>query len=154
MRIDLNSDLGEGCQFDAELMPLVTSANISCGAHAGDPSAMTAALKLAKEHFVQVGAHPGFPDRENFGRSELPCNDEQIWQDCVYQIGALSGLALGVGVPVRFVKPHGALYNLACRDPGYAKPVVRAAKLFGLGGLGLPGSVLQQEAEGEQLLFI
>ena len=154
MRIDLNSDLGEGCQFDAELMPLVTSANISCGAHAGDPSAITTALKLAKEHFVQVGAHPGFPDRENFGRSELPCNDEQIWQDCVYQIGALSGLALGVGVPVRFVKPHGALYNLACRDSSYARPVVRAAKLFGLGVMGLPGSALQQEAEAEQLPFI
>lgn len=154
MRIDLNCDLGEGCQHDAELMPLVTSANISCGAHAGDPAALTMALRLAKEHFVQVGAHPGFPDRENFGRTESPCHDEQIWQDCVYQIGALGGLALGVGVPLRYVKPHGALYNLACRDPACARPVVRAAKLFGLGVMGLPNSALQQEAQALEMPFI
>src|SRR5262245_2285354 len=116
MHIDLNCDLAEGCPHDAELMPLITSANLACGAHAGDPAIMTAALRLAKEYQVQVGAHPAFPDRENFGRVELPFDEGRIWQDCVYQIGALTGLAHGVSVPVRYVKPHGALYNLACRD--------------------------------------
>jgi UPF0271 protein len=154
MRIDLNCDLGEGCPHDADLMPLITSANIACGAHAGEPATMTAALRLAKENHVQIGAHPGFPDRENFGRTELPCDEERIWQDCVYQIGALVGLATGVGVPVRYVKPHGALYNLACRDRAYAQPVVRAAKLFDLAIMGLPESQLKQEAKAQSVAFI
>ena len=71
MDIDLNCDLGEGCAFDAELMPLITSANVACGFHAGDPGTAATSLRLAKQHGVQVGAHPGFPDREHFGRREL-----------------------------------------------------------------------------------
>lgn len=154
MHIDLNCDLGEGCPHDGELMPLITSANIACGGHAGDAATITAALRLAKQHRVQVGAHPGFPDRANFGRLELPLDDERIWQDCVYQVGGLIGLAHGVGVLVRYVKPHGALYNLACRDRGYAKPVVRVAELFKLAVMGLPGSTLEQETKSRGLHFV
>src|SRR5216684_6545933 len=132
MEIDLNCDLGEGCPYDAELMPLITSANIACGFHAGDPATAYAALAAAAEHNVQAGAHPGFPDREHFGRRELARSEPQVFHDCVYQIGALSGLARAAGLPLRYVKPHGALYNMACRDDAYARPVVAAAELFGL----------------------
>jgi UPF0271 protein len=148
MDIDLNCDLGEGCPFDAQLMPLITSANIACGFHAGDPATAFATLKAAAQHGVQAGAHPGFPDREHFGRRELARTELEIFEDCVYQIGALAGLARAAGLPLRYVKPHGALYNLACRDDAYARPVAEAAALFGLPLLGLPGSRLQALSAG------
>src|ERR687884_182699 len=93
MEIDLNCDLGEGCPYDAELMPLITSANVACAAHAVHPGTAHAALRLAARHGVQVGAHPGFPDPESFGRRELARTAEQVFDDCVYQVGALAGLA-------------------------------------------------------------
>src|SRR5690242_12017540 len=148
MDIDLNCDLGEGCPHDAELMPLITSANISCGFHAGDVETAHACLTLAARHGVQAGAHPGFADREHFGRRELKRTEQQVYQDCVYQIGALMALARAVGLPLRYVKPHGALYNMACRDDAYAQPVVEAAALFELGVMGLPDSRLQVLSAG------
>src|SRR5712691_6901787 len=93
MEVDLNCDLGEGCPYDAELMPLITSANVACGFHAGDAPAAAATILLAAKHGVQVGAHPGYADREHFGRRELQRSVSEIWADCVYQIGALVGLA-------------------------------------------------------------
>jgi UPF0271 protein len=149
MEIDLNCDLGEGCAADADLMPLVTSANIACGFHAGDPATARAALALAARHGVQAGAHPGFADREHFGRRELERTEEQVFEECVYQVGALAGLARAVGRPLSHVKPHGALYNMACRDDAYARPVVEAAALFGLPLLGLPGSRLETRSAGK-----
>src|SRR5262245_3725372 len=104
MDIDLNCDLGEGCPFDAELMPLITSASIACGFHAGDPSTAFEALRLAARHGVQAGAHPSFPDRESFGRREIERPPERIHEDCVYQIGALAGLARAAGIELRYVK--------------------------------------------------
>jgi UPF0271 protein len=148
MQIDLNCDLGEGCAFDADLMPLITSANIACGFHAGDPATAAAALRSAARHGVRAGAHPGFPDREHFGRRELVRTEQQIFEDCVWQIGALAGLARAVGQPLSHIKPHGALYNLACRDDSYGRPVVAAAELFGLPLLGLPGSRLEVLSAG------
>jgi UPF0271 protein len=103
MQIDLNCDLGEGCPNDAELMPLITSANVACGFHAGDPMTALATLRLARDHGVQVGAHPGFADREHFGRFELVRSEEEVFSDCVYQIGALAGLARTLDVPVNYV---------------------------------------------------
>src|SRR5918995_7069129 len=97
MQIDLNCDLGEGCPHDAELMPLITSANIACGFHAGDPETALAVLLLAKKHGVRVGAHPSFPDRESFGRRELERSEQQVYEDCVYQIGALAGVVQACG---------------------------------------------------------
>jgi UPF0271 protein len=146
--IDLNCDLGEGCPYDAELMPLITSANVACGAHAGDAGTARTALDLAARHGVQVGAHPGFPDREHFGRRELERTGRQVFDDCVYQVGALAGLAQAAGVVLRYVKPHGALYNMACRDDRYAGPVADAAALFGLAVMGLPGSRLEAVCAG------
>jgi UPF0271 protein len=148
MNIDLNCDLGEGCPCDAELMPLITSANIACGFHAGDAATAHAALRLAAQHGVQVGAHPGFPDREHFGRRELRRTETQIFEDCAYQIGALGGLARAVGISLRYVKPHGALYNLACRDDAYARPIVEATCLFGLNLMALPESRLEALSNG------
>jgi UPF0271 protein len=146
--IDLNCDLGEGSPHDAELMPLITSANVACGFHAGDPATAFATLTAAARHGVQVGAHPGFADREHFGRRELKRTPQQIYEDCVYQIGALAGLAQAVGLRLAYVKPHGALYNMACRDDVTARPVVDAAALFGLPVMGLPDSRLAAACAG------
>src|SRR5665213_1549890 len=148
MEIDLNCDLGEGGPLDAELMPLITSANIACGFHAGGPAAAFAALRAAAHHGVRAGAHPGFADREHFGRRELDLSEQQIYEDCVYQIGALMGLARAAGVTLGHVKPHGGLYNRACRDDAYARPVVAATELFGLALVGLPGSRLEALSRG------
>lgn len=148
MEIDLNCDLGEGAGFDAELMPLITSANIACGGHAGDPATAHATLQAAARHGVQAGAHPGFADRVHFGRSELVRTEPEIFEECVYQVGALLALARASRWPIRYIKPHGALYNLAGRDPAYARPIVAAAEFFGLPLLGLPGSCLQRLSAG------
>lgn len=135
-RIDLNCDLGEGAGHDAELMALVTSANIACGAHAGDEAIMRATVSLAQRHGVAIGAHPGFADRENFGRRELELPASAITELVRAQIEALRAIA-----PVRHVKPHGALYNLSARDDGVARAVAEAVRavdpalvLMGLAG--------------------
>jgi len=148
MQIDLNCDLGEGCPHDAELLKLITSANIACGFHAGDAATAHATLRLAAGAGVHVGAHPGFNDRANFGRVELQLPEEQVFQECVYQIGALAGLARAAGLELKHVKPHGALYNQACRDDHYARPVIAATQLFGLCLVGLPGSRLETLSRG------
>ena len=148
MQVDLNADLGEGCGSDAELMPLITSANVACGFHAGDAATALVTLQLATKHGVHVGAHPSFPDREHFGRRELVRSQRQVFEDCVYQIGAILGLARAAGVAVSYIKAHGALYNMACRDDAYALPLVRAAETLDLPLLGLPGSRLQALCEG------
>ena len=85
-------------------------------------------MKLAQRHGVQVGAHPGYADREHFGRRELTLSEEAIFELCLYQVGALAGLAQAVGIPLRYLKPHGALYNQACRDDTVARPIIAAAK--------------------------
>src|SRR5262249_31733926 len=148
MEIDLNCDLGEGCTTDGELMPLITSANIACGFHAGNPATASASLAAAARHRVHAGAHPGFADREHFGREELARSEQHGLEDCLYQVGALAGLARAVGQPLYHVKPHGALYNMACRDDSYARPIVAVAASFQLPLLGLPGSRLQALSEG------
>jgi len=154
MRIDLNCDLGEGGLFDAELMPLITTANIACGFHAGGPAEALASLVLALNHGVRVGAHPSFPDRDHFGRREMECTVRATLADCVYQVGAMVGLAKTLGVTLSHVKPHGALYNLACRDDAVAFPVMEAAATFGLPLMGLPGSRIEAMCSVENVRFI
>jgi UPF0271 protein len=148
MEVDLNCDLGEGGEHDSELLALVTSANIACGFHAGGPDVAAGTLREAARHGVAVGAHPGFADREHFGRRELARTEEQVFEDCVYQVGALAGLARAQGTALHHFKAHGALYNMACREETYARPVIEAAALFGLPLLGLPGSRLQKLSLG------
>jgi UPF0271 protein len=137
--IDLNCDLGEGAGHDAELMPLVTSANIACGAHAGDEATMRATVALAQRYGVAIGAHPGFADREHFGRRELPLSPEAVHVLVSEQIDALRALG-----PVRHVKPHGALYNMAARDGALAVAVASAVHAVdpALVLVGLAGSEL------------
>jgi UPF0271 protein len=124
--IDLNCDLGEGAGHDAELMPLISSANIACGAHAGDDATMRATVELALKHGVMIGAHPAFPDRENFGRRELTANADEIRGWVLAQTQRLLAIAGDFGARLRHVKPHGALYNLAARDAGVARAVAEA----------------------------
>lgn len=138
-RIDLNCDLGEGAGHDTELMPWITSANIACGAHAGDEATMRATVALAQRQGVAIGAHPGFADREHFGRRELVLSPGEIHELMLTQIRRLQALT-----PVRHVKPHGALYNMAARDPVVAQAVAEAVRaadpslvLVGLAGSGL-----------------
>ena len=148
MRIDLNADVGEGrgglLGQDPALMPHITSVNIACGFHAGGPAVMRETVALAREHGVAVGAHPGFPDLEGFGRRELHVTPRDVEDFVVYQIGALGAIAAAQGVRLQHVKPHGALFNMAVRDASLADAVARAAALIDrtLILFGLPGSQL------------
>ena len=125
-RIDLNCDLGEGAGHDAELMPLVTSANIACGGHAGDAETMRATVELALRHGVAIGAHPGLEDRRNFGRRELPLAPAGVTALMRRQIRLLEQIVRSCGGRIAHVKPHGALYNMAARDAALARAVVAA----------------------------
>jgi len=148
MEIDLNADLGEGAGFDAELMPLITSANVCCGLHAGSPATVRETLLLARRHRVSVGAHPGYDDREHLGRKDRTAGPTEVFDLCVFQIAGLVAVAKAIAVDVRYLKPHGALYNQACRDGEYAVGIVEAAVASGLPVLGLPGSEVEQVARG------
>lgn len=148
MLIDLNCDLGEGSGTDAALLPLITSANVSCGAHAGTPEQIAATLEQAGRLGVTVGAHPSHPDREHFGRRELNRPSRDVLEETHGQIQWLKALANRFGMKVRYVKPHGALYNQACRDDAVADAVVSACALSDLPVVGLPGSRLAERATG------
>lgn len=149
MRIDLNSDLGESFGAwrmgdDAALMRVVSSANVACGFHAGDPGVMRRTVAMAREHGVAVGAHPGFPDLAGFGRRDLRCAPQEVEDFVVYQVGALAAVAAAQGVRLQHVKAHGALYNMACVDAELAAAIARgtAAVDASLILFGLPGSAL------------
>ena len=124
--VDLNSDLGEGAGHDNEILDLVSSANIACGYHAGDASSIFATIKAALERGVSLGAHPSFPDRENFGRTEMNLPPEELYSAVAYQIGAFHGLARAAGGRMNHVKAHGALYNMAARDRALADVIANA----------------------------
>lgn len=126
LSVDLNADLGEGAAHDEELLALVSSANISCGLHAGNPLMLRESILAAQNHGVAIGAHPSFDDRENFGRREMALSAEEIFALVVYQVGAFCAVAHSLGVRVQHVKPHGALYNMAARDEGIADAIGRA----------------------------
>ncbi|HVW21243.1 MAG TPA: 5-oxoprolinase subunit PxpA, partial [Opitutaceae bacterium] len=126
--IDLNCDLGEGGGEDERLMPLITSANIACGGHAGDAGTMRAALELARRHGVAAGAHPGFADREHFGRRELPVTGAGAAELVLAQVRALQAVAAQLELPLAHVKPHGALYNLAARSRPVAEGIAEAVR--------------------------
>jgi 5-oxoprolinase (ATP-hydrolysing) subunit A len=147
--IDLNADLGEGfgawpAPADAELLALVSSASIACGFHAGDPTHMRATAALAARNAVAVGAHPGYPDLLGFGRRELGASPREITDYVAYQVGAMMACAAAAGTRVRYVKPHGALYNRAVREPAVARAIAEAIRLVDprLALLGLAGSTM------------
>ncbi|HEX8077071.1 MAG TPA: 5-oxoprolinase subunit PxpA, partial [Chthoniobacterales bacterium] len=124
--IDLNSDLGEGAGHDNEILDLVSSANIACGFHAGDAPSIFATIQSALERGVALGAHPSFPDRTNFGRTEMAMPHAEIYSTVAYQIGAFQALARAAGGRMNHVKPHGALYNMAARDRALADVIANA----------------------------
>jgi UPF0271 protein len=124
--VDLNSDLGEGARHDNEILDLVSSANIACGMHAGDPGSIFATIQAALERNVSLGAHPSFFDRENFGRTEMTLPPAAVYSIVAYQIGAFHGLARAAGGRLNHVKAHGALYNMAARDRALADVIANA----------------------------
>lgn len=149
MRIDLNSDLGEGfgpwaMGDDAAMLAVVTSANLACGGHASDPETMFATLQQAAQRGVAIGAHPGYADRAGFGRRIIPMDPAQIGRMVAAQVGALQGVAALAGVRVRYVKPHGALANLAADDRAVAQAIVAAV-------LALPGRLALLALSGTEL---
>lgn len=152
--IDLNSDLGEGFGAwtmgdDAAMLDVVSSANIACGFHAGDPTIMLATARAAAERGVAIGAHVAYRDLAGFGRRPVHVTADELHADVVHQLGAMAATARVAGTAVTYVKPHGALYNTACADPVQAEAVVRAiADVDGsLAVLALPGSELLLAAE-------
>ncbi len=158
MRIDLNSDLGEGfgpweMGDDAAMLGIVTSANVACGAHAGDPEVMYRTLVTARERGVVVGAHPGYADREGFGRRVIPMQPAEIGRMVAAQVGALQGIARLAGVTVAYVKAHGALGNLAAADEAVAGAVAEAARAMGLPVLAISGTALERvcRARGDRV---
>ncbi len=146
--VDLNADLAEGMAIDAELLPLLSSANIACGVHAGSAVDMQNALRWAKQYQVRVGAHPSYPDRENFGREVMNISDDDLVAHFRYQLGALQALCQRENVPLRYVKPHGALYNQAAKNAHLAALLAREVQCFdaNLKLMGLSGSLLLTEA--------
>jgi UPF0271 protein len=124
--VDLNSDLGEGAGHDEEILDLVSSANIACGFHAGDPASIYASIQAAHDRGVAIGAHPSFADRENFGRKEMTLDPAELYSLVAYQIGAFQALARAAGAEMNHVKAHGALYNMAARERPLADLIARA----------------------------
>lgn len=154
--IDLNADVGEGLATDAELIPLVTSANIACGGHAGDDHSMAEAIVAAYSAGAAIGAHPGYPDRENFGRVEWPVTPSQIEEYVGQQLRDLNAVAQAHGQDLDYLKLHGALYHQAGRDHALAEAVVSVASRRPIGPLpilGLAGSALDKAAQEAGIPF-
>ena len=149
MMIDLNADVGEGCNSDAELLTLVSSANIACGFHAGDALMMLACVRESIKNGVAVGAHPSFPARDNFGRTAMQLPPETVYAQTLYQVGALAAIVQAEGGLLRHVKPHGMLYNQAATDSVLADAIARAVLAVNpaLILVGLAGSELIRAGE-------
>jgi UPF0271 protein len=152
--IDLNADLGEGFPNDRALLGLVTSASICCGAHAGSPEAISRTLEDARSLDVVVGAHPGYPDREGFGRREQTTSDHQVQLLISDQLKTIAALADAANTRIAFLKPHGALYNQAQHQAEIARGVIAAASEFHLPLLGQPGTLLERLARERDIRFV
>ncbi|WP_154795015.1 5-oxoprolinase subunit PxpA [Occultella kanbiaonis] len=139
--LDLNADLGEGMGDDTAMLALVTSANVACGGHAGDRATMRAACEEAAALGVRVGAHVGYPDRDNFGRTFVDLAEAVLLSHISDQLGELTDIAAAAGTTVSYVKPHGALYHAAGSHPPHARAVVTLARSAGLAVVGAPGSL-------------
>ena len=153
MHVDLNCDMGESfgayqLGLDEQVMPLITSANVACGFHAGDPQVLRRSVDLARKHGAAIGAHVSFPDLVGFGRREMNATPLEVENDTLYQLGAIGGFCRAAGVPLRHIKPHGALYNMAQKDRTLAEAIVRAVVAFdpSLLVFAQPGSALEAAA--------
>lgn len=155
IRIDINCDMGEGFETDEEIMPFISSANIACGAHAGDIATIKKTIALAIKHNVAIGAHPSYPDREGFGRREMKLPLEEIFELVIEQISLIKQIAEDMGATLHHVKPHGALYNAAAKDPLLSQTITKAIKFVDEKILvyGLPNSWSEKAALGCGLTF-
>ncbi|ANW96065.1 hypothetical protein AXE80_07145 [Wenyingzhuangia fucanilytica] len=156
MKIDINADLGEGFLFDEELMQMISSCNIACGGHTGTENSMRATIRLALKYGVTIGAHPSYPNPEFFGREVMDISDEMLKKVIRDQILTLIRIAREEGAVVRYVKPHGALYNKASVDRNMAALLVSVLQQIepSVGLMGLAGSVLEEEAKKGYLIFL
>ncbi|MFT3949665.1 MAG: 5-oxoprolinase subunit PxpA [Agriterribacter sp.] len=128
LKIDLNCDMGEGMSTDAAIIPYISSANIACGYHAGDEDTIKRTIALCLKHSVAIGAHPGFADKNNFGRITVKLNEKELYDLFTAQLFIIQKAAAEMGATVHHVKPHGALYNMAATDNVYAKTIAKATK--------------------------
>ena len=153
--LDLNADVGEGTGEDAALIPLITSANVACGGHAGDPQTMRETVALAVRHGVAIGAHPGYVDREHFGRRPMTLDEPQLVELILDQVGALDAIAAVEGAALMHVKAHGALYNQAEVDERLARSLVNAVLRYPrrLALVGRAGSAMERAARAAGLPF-
>lgn len=156
LRIDVNCDLGEGEDIEDKILPYISSASVACGGHAGDQVIMRNTILSAKRAGVAIGAHPSFPDRKNFGRQKMEISDNELAASIKQQIQNLQKIAAEEQYPVRHVKPHGALYNIAAKDPALAKLIVSVIIELdsSMAIYGPPGSELEKQALIKGLLFI
>lgn len=152
-QVDLNADLAEGCGSDEALLQLITSANIACAQHAGSIADIRAALAYAQQNGVRIGAHPGYPDRENFGRTEMNLSEADLRACLNYQLGALQALCRDQGLEMTYVKPHGAMYNQAAKNRALADTVARIVADFDpkLKLMALSGSLLLEAGKAAGL---
>ena len=151
LKVDLNSDLGESfgaykIGMDADILQYVSSANVACGFHAGDPIVMEETVRLAKKAGAAVGAHPGYPDLQGFGRRNMICTPKEVKAYVKYQLGALLAFTRTAGIPLQHCKPHGALYNMAAKDKALAAAIAEAVADVDAGIilLGLAGSAMTE----------
>lgn len=154
--IDLNADLGEGGEYDAALLALVSSCNIACGGHAGDEHSMAETVRIALEHGVAIGAHPSYPDRDGFGRTSGFLSGDALYESLTGQVTALVDIAGELGARLTHLKPHGALYNDAAADADLADICARVAVETpgDVSLVGLPGSALQAAAANNGIGFV
>ena len=159
MTVLINCDMGESfglyrCGDDEGIMPHIDMANVACGFHASDPVVMQKTVRLAKAHGVRVGAHPSYPDLQGFGRREMKMGREELTAILIYQIGALKGFLDIEGMPLNHIKPHGALYGVASRDPEVANAIADAAVSFGVPVLGMAGTQHEKVYPARGLTFM
>ena len=159
MAITINCDMGEAfglyrCGDDEGIMPFIIIANVACGFHAADPSLMRRTVRLAKHHGVKVGAHPSFPDLQGFGRREMKMGHDELVACIIYQVGALKAFLDAEGMALNHIKPHGALYGAAIRDPAVGEAIAEAVAVFGVPVLGMAGTNHETVYTGRGLDFV
>lgn len=149
MHIDLNCDVGEGMITDEEIIPFISSANIACGFHAGDKEIMKRTIEVSLQYNVAIGAHPSWPDKENFGRTEMQLSANELYDCLLQQLNTLDTIAKQMGAKLHHVKPHGALYNQSAKDKTIAVSIAKAVKNFDTSLIlyGLSGSISITEAK-------
>ena len=154
-KVDLNCDLGEGAGLDSEIIPLISSANIACGYHAGDAEIMRKTIELCKSSNVMAGAHPGYPDKENFGRTNMPVTPQEMYDFITTQLKELDDIAKNQGVRLQHIKPHGAMYNMAAKSEELSDAICDAVSDFdsSLILLALSGSQMIKSAKKKGLKY-